>query len=222
MWRFLIKSAKNTRFWIAIALLVFILICCLTPMRSLFDQAYLVMHLEKLGDRAIVLFIILYIVCTAIGVPGTVLTVAGGAVFGLVWGTFWSVVGATLGAIAAFWLARFLLRNWAERRFCQHRMLMHFNQTVRHQPLNCVLAVRFANIIPFNLANFLFGLTPVGIKDYTLGTFVGIIPGTLAYTWLGVTGEQALHGGNWLPFVLALGLLTLLSVLPVLVKGKVK
>jgi uncharacterized membrane protein YdjX (TVP38/TMEM64 family) len=218
MLRLLIKLAKNPRLWIALSLVIFILICCFTPLRVLFDQAFLIMHLEDLGDRAIALFIIIYIACTALGVPGTVLTVAGGAVFGLIWGTVWSVIGATLGAIAAFWVARFLLREWAQRRFCQHRILTHFNQTVRHKPLNCVLAVRFANIIPFNLANFLFGLTPVGIKDYTIGTFVGIIPGTLAYTWLGVSGEQALHRGNWLPFALALGLLTLMSVLPILVK----
>lgn len=78
--------------------------------------------------------------------------------------------------------------------------------------------MRFAPISPFNIVNFLFGLTPIEGYHYTIGTFFGIIPGTIAYTWLGVTGDAAWKGGSRLQFFIALGFLALLSLLPILVK----
>lgn len=209
---------KSTRFWLAVLLLGSLLLCIFSPLRVLFDQTFLVDQLQKYRHGAVFLFILAYTLLTVIGVPGTILTIAGGAVFGLVWGTFWSVVGATLGAICAFWTARYLLRGWAERQFGKHKVLMRFQEAVIREPLRFVLAVRFAPISPFNLVNFLFGLTPICSIRYSIGTFLGIIPGTLAYTWLGVTGNQALQGGNRLPFFLALSFLALLSVLPVLAR----
>lgn len=212
------KLLKNPKFWLASAILGLLLLCWLTPLRMLFDQKFLEQQLQQLGNWAICLFVIVYTLATVVGVPGTVLTIAGGAVFGVVWGTFWSVFGATLGAIGAFWVARYLLRDLAEKWFGRHKYLQQFNEAVRDKPLTFVLAVRFAPICPFNLVNFLFGLTPISSVDYAIGTFFGIIPGTLAYTWLGLAGKTALGGGDHLAFFLALGFLTLLSVLPILAK----
>ena len=209
---------KTPRFWVAIALLSLCLLFCLTPLKALFDHMFLVQQLESLDRWAVCAFVLVYALATVLGVPGTVLTIAGGAVFGLVWGTFWSVVGATLGAIGAFWVARYLLRNWAERRFGHYKVLQQFHQAVKQTPLTFVLAVRFTPLAPFNVVNFLFGLTPIRSIDYAVGTFFGIIPGTLAYTWLGVTGENVLRGGDRLPFFLALSFLTLLAALPMWAK----
>jgi uncharacterized membrane protein YdjX (TVP38/TMEM64 family) len=214
------KLLNNRRFWLAIALLSLLLLCCFTPVTSLFDKVFLVEKLHKLGHWSVCIFVLIYTVATIFGVPGTVLTVAAGAVFGLFWGTFWSVVGATLGAIGAFLVARYLFHNWAERRFGHHQALVKFKKAVIKKPLAFVLAVRFTPVSPFNVVNFLFGLTPIRCRDYAVGTFLGIIPGTLAYTWLGVTGEQALHGGDILPFLLALSFLALLSIFPVFLKKK--
>ena len=72
------------------------------------------------------------------------------------------------------------------------------------------------------MVNFLFGLTSVDLKSYAVGTFLGIIPGTLAYTWLGVTGREALDGKSLIPLFLALSLLVLLSLLPILARCKTK
>jgi len=209
---------KTPRFGIAIALLSLCLLCYLTPLRALFDHMFLVQQLESLDRWAVWAFVLVYALATVLGIPGTVLTIAGGAVFGLVWGTFWSVVGATLGAIGAFWVARYLLRNWAERRFGNHKVSKRFHQAVKQTPLTFVLAVRFTPLAPFNVVNFLLGLTPIRSVDYAVGTFFGIIPGTLAYTWLGVTGEKVLRGGDRLPFFLALSFLTLLAALPMWAK----
>lgn len=222
------KQLKTSRFWLrlslkkcfALAFLGLLLICCFTPVRALFNEQFLVQQLQQREHWAICLFVGVYILVTVMGFPGTVITLAGSVVFGLIWGTFWSVVGATLGAIGAFWVARYLLRNWAERRFGDHKALLRFNQAVMHKPLMFVLAVRFAPISPFNVVNFLFGLTPISWVDYAIGTFFGIIPGTLVYAWLGVTGKEALQGGDRLPFFLALAVLTVLSVLPLWVKRR--
>lgn len=170
------------------------------------------------GVVAIGLFLLAHVVATAIGLPGTILVIAGGAAFGLVWGTFWSTIGATLGAIIAFYLARFLMRDWIERRFGHHKALQRLNQTVQCHNLSCVLAVRFAPISPFNVVNFWFGLTPIKLKPYALGTFVGIIPGTAAYTWLGASGIKIMHGEGWLQLGGALCVLTLLSLLPIWIR----
>src|SRR4028118_2123039 len=135
---------KTPRFGIAIALLSLFLLCYLTPLRALFDHMFLVQQLESLDRWAVCAFVLVYALATVLGIPGTVLTIAGGAVFGIVWGTFWSVVGATLGAIGAFWVARYLLRDWAEQWLGRHKALGQFNEAVRHKPLTFVLAVRFA------------------------------------------------------------------------------
>jgi uncharacterized membrane protein YdjX (TVP38/TMEM64 family) len=212
------KLLKTPRFWLAIALVSALLLFCCTPLRVIFDQMFLEEQLQRWGHWAACLFVAIYTIATVFGIPGTVLTIAAGAVFGLIWGTILSVIGATLGAIGAFWVARYLLHDWAQHRFGHHKMLVKCKQAIADKPLAFILAVRFAPISPFNVVNFLFGLTPISGIDYAIGTFVGIIPGTMGYTWLGVTGKEALQGGDRLPFLLALGFLTLLSVLPVLAR----
>ena len=170
--------------------------------------------------RSVLFFLLAQIISNAVGIPGTVLVVAGGAVYGLWWGTVWSVIGATLGAIAAFCLARYLLHDWFQSRFAHRPMFKKLNDTLCANSLNCVLLIRFSPISPFNVVNFAFGLTPVQVKFYALGTLIGIIPGTLVYTWLGVTGIEALSGGSLIPLVCCLTLLMLLSALPFWLKKR--
>ncbi|MDY6936684.1 MAG: TVP38/TMEM64 family protein [Cyanobacteriota bacterium] len=189
---------------------------------SFFDRTTLMEHLCSWGSVAFVGFILLHVVLTAVGIPGTVMTVIGGTVFGLVWGTVLSVVGATLGAIVAFWIARCLFRDWAESQFGSHKILHRFDRAVRQHPWSFVFTVRFVPISPFNLVNFLFGLTSVGWVPYSVATFVGIVPGTLAYTWLGVVGLEAISGGDRLPLMLALGSIALLSALPAILTKKAR
>ncbi len=122
--------------------------------------------------------------------------------------------------MGSFWAARYLLHDWIEKRFGAHPALVKFKGAVLDKPFSFVLAVRFAPISPFNVVNFLFGLTPIHWVPYSVGTFIGIIPGTLAYTWLGTSGSEAIAGGDRLPFFLALGFLTLLSIIPFLARKK--
>lgn len=199
-----------------------ILPLCWRLMCVLFDHQTLTELIQGSGNWKILVFLGAHTVATAVGVPGTVLVIIGGAIFGLIWGTLWSIIGATSGAIVAFWLARYLLHDWCEQHFSQHPrfkgIFQRLNHTMQAQALPCVLMVRFAPISPFNVVNFLFGLTKIPVTPYALGTLIGIIPGTMAYTWLGVTGVDALHGGNWWPVLLCLSVLMLLSLIPIFAK----
>lgn len=205
-------------YWFTWALAIALLLHWV-PLNLLFDPQALMQHMQMDDRCKACIFVIAQTVATAVGLPGTLLVIAGGASFGLVWGTIWSTLGATLGAIVAFCLARYLLRGWYERRLGQHPVLKRLNQTIHENSLNCILAIRFAPISPFNLMNFLLGLTPVRLHTYAIGTFLGIIPGTFAYTGLGVSGKKALTGEGLFELVLPLVGLTLLSGLPVLAKS---
>lgn len=184
-----------------------------------FDHQALTELIHSAGNWRVAVFLGAHTIATAVGVPGTVLVVLGGALFGLMWGTLWSIVGATAGAVVAFWLARYLLHGWFTRRFKQHPrfqgLFKRLDNTMEEQALACVLAIRFAPISPFNVVNFGFGLTNISVTPYALGTFIGIIPGTMAYTWLGVTGVGVLQGGEWQPLALCLTVLTVLSLTPI-------
>ncbi|NEP18151.1 MAG: TVP38/TMEM64 family protein [Leptolyngbya sp. SIO4C1] len=209
---------RKKAFWGFLLAAAILTACCWKPFLLLGNPTALQQYLDSIGSLKAIVFIGAHIIATAVGVPGTVLVIAGGAVFGLLWGTVWSVIGATLGAIAAFELSRHLLHSWFKRRFSRSTRFYQLNQLMRRQGLACVMAIRFAPISPFNLVNFLFGLTPVPLSHYAIGTLVGIIPGTLIYTWLGVAGVEALSGGSWLSLLLCLSLLALLSVLPILAR----
>ena len=210
---------RRKRFWV-LSLLGLVLVVCWRPFSLLLDPERLLAFFETIGTGGlgIGIFISAHVLATCVGVPGTVLVIVGGGVFGLVWGTVWSLLGATLGAIAAFILARTLLHDWAAQRFGHRPLFQKINRMTRHDALPCVLMIRFAPISPFNLVNFLFGLTKVPLSAYSLGTFVGIAPGTMAYTWLGVTGLEALRGDGTRALLLCLTVLALLSALPLLLK----
>lgn len=195
-----------------------IIIALQAPVHQLFDRQALVIYFNSLGAWQILVFLLAHVVATVLAIPGTILVVVGGTLFGLVWGTVWSVIGATLGAIAAFWVARYLLHDWFSRLFYNHKAMRQLNRNMRQRALSYVLAVRFAPISPFNIVNFLFGLTSVPLKPYALGTFIGITPGTLAYTWLGISGKDALNGKSPLPLLLAFSLLVGLSLIPIVIR----
>ncbi len=186
----------------------------------LFDRMALTDFFKTAGHSSICIFLIAHVVANAVGVPGTLLVVVGGAVYGLWWGALWSVVGASLGAIAAFCLARYLLSDWFRKKFSHRIIFKKLDATLCKSPLLCVLTIRFSPVSPFNVVNFAFGLTSVPIRAYALGTFVGIIPGTLAYTWLGVAGVAALNGNSATPLMICLSVLMLLSAMPLLAKPK--
>lgn len=201
---------------IAIALFSLGLIFAIGPGRALLDRDN-ILELLRASDRyREVLFLGLFVILTIIGVPGTVLAIAGGLIFGVFWGTVWAVVGATIGATIAFWLSRYLLHDWAAKRWHAHPLLRRCRDAIARRPLQVVLAARLAPVSPFTFVNYLFGLTPIPWTPYIVGTFFGILPGTLAFVWLGVAGKQVAQGGDWRPLAIVIVALALLSLVPLL------
>ncbi|MGK7910911.1 MAG: TVP38/TMEM64 family protein [Synechococcus sp.] len=203
------------RLWMAIAILLILVLLFVSPLGERLHHEQLVMDLEMLGPWAPALFVLINIAATSLGIPGTVLTVVGGAVFGLLWGTVWSAIGLSVGAICAFLIARYLFHDWAIARYGKHPLLLGLNRSIERHAMKLILAVRLFPISPFNLVNFLFGLTRTPLLEYGLGTAIGIIPGVVLYTWVGLSGREMLEGGGGLSFSLALTALTLLSILPI-------
>lgn len=215
---------KKKRFWGLLLLTAVLGICCSRYVSLLYDFDAMGQVIHSAGSWKVCVFMAAHTLAAAVGIPGTLLVMLGGATFGVVWGTLWSVLGATAGAVVAFLLARYLLHDWISQRLRAHprfgKTYRRLNQTIKHRSLTCVLAVRFAPISPFNVVNFLFGLTAISLTPYAVGTLLGIIPGTLAYTWLGVAGLEAAQGKGWWPLAAGLMLLALLSLLPVYVQRR--
>ena len=135
---------------------------------------------------AVMLFILLYVVQTAFSLPGaTLMTLMGGFLFGSLWAALYVNVGATAGATLAFLAARYLLRDWVERRF-GHR-LGTFQAGFAQNAFNYLLTLRLIPLFPFFLVNLLSGLTRMSVGSYVAATALGILPGSLAYT---VAGRQ--------------------------------
>lgn len=201
---------------LATAALGIILLCILTPLKTVFNPFLFKDFIQQYEGYVEILFIAIYTGLTVIGVPGTVLTIVGGSLFGIWYGTIISVISATSGALFAFWTARYLFRDLAQRKLSQSKRLTKFQTAVLKQPFSYVLTTRLIPISPYNLVNYLFGLTSINWLDYTLATFIGVIPGSFAYTWIGKSGEMVMTGGDRLSFFLALTFLALLSLIPLL------
>jgi uncharacterized membrane protein YdjX (TVP38/TMEM64 family) len=173
---------------------------------------------SNLGICFPAIYMLVYAIATVIGIPATLLTLAAGALFGLLEGTLWTVIGATLGAIGAFGTARFVARDWAKRQFEKGDRLTKLDQGIQKNGFWFALSIRLAPIFPFNAVNYLFGLTSISFSTYALATLVGIIPGTFAYTWLGMEGANAFQGNSLVRWQIfgALALLAILSLIPIL------
>ncbi|MDP6736573.1 MAG: TVP38/TMEM64 family protein [Nitrospinaceae bacterium] len=125
-------------------------------------------------------FIGVYFMVVALSLPGaTILTLAGGAVFGSVTGMLIVNVGATLGATAAFLVARFILRDWVEKKFSDK--LNPINEGLSRNAINYILFLRLVPLFPFFLVNLVSGLTRVRLPVYFFGTMFGILPGSFVY-----------------------------------------
>ncbi|MBN9511716.1 MAG: TVP38/TMEM64 family protein [Alphaproteobacteria bacterium] len=160
--------------------------------RRTFDAASLEAWLQGLGVWAPVAFIALYVIGTVLLFPAALLSLAGGAFFGPVWGAVVDLAGATLGAAAAFLVARYLAADWVAARVSGK--LARLVAGVEAEGWRFVALMRLVPLIPFNLLNYALGLTRIGFLPYILASAVCMIPGAIAYTWLGYAGRSAAAG----------------------------
>ena len=131
------------------------------------------------------LFIVAYTVAAVFAVPGTILTLGAGFVFGLALGTPLVSAGSLLGAIAAFLVGRLYLGDWVAKRVARSPRLQALAAVTRHDGFAIVLLARLSPLLPYNVLNYLFGLTAVRFRDYVLGSWLGMLPATVLYVYIG-------------------------------------
>lgn len=152
------------------------------------------MWVDGLGAWGAIAFIALYSVATVLFIPGSLLTLGGGAVFGLVLGSVWVFLGAAIGATLAFLIGRYLARGWVANQIEGNPKFQAIDQAIAHEGFKIVALTRLSPVFPFNLLNYGLGVTQVSLKDYVLG-FVGMIPGTVMYVYIGsLVGSLAMIG----------------------------
>ncbi|MBD1877961.1 TVP38/TMEM64 family protein [Coleofasciculus sp. FACHB-T130] len=140
--------------------------------------------IDSLGFWAPLTFIVLYILATVLFIPGSILTLGAGVVFGVILGSIYVFIGATLGAAAAFLVGRYLARGWVSKQIENNPKFKVIDQAVAKEGFKIVLLTRLSPIFPFNLLNYSFGITQVSLKDYFLAS-IGMIPGTIMYVYIG-------------------------------------
>jgi uncharacterized membrane protein YdjX (TVP38/TMEM64 family) len=154
---------------------------------------------ESLGTIAPLAFILIYNLATVFLIPGSVLTLGGGVLFGLGWGSFYVFIAATLGATFAFLLGRYFTRDWVKDKIAQYPKFGAIEAAVAREGFKIVFLTRLSPIFPFNLLNYAFGITQVSLRDYIFGS-IGMIPGTILYVYLGsLAGSLATLGSNTTP-----------------------
>lgn len=174
---------------------------------------------NALGAWGPVVFVAGYVVAAVAFIPGSLLTLAAGAIFGLAKGVGLVFVGAVLGSTAAFLVARYVARRAVEGRVAGHPKFAAIDRAIGEQGRRIVFLLRLSPAVPFTLLNYALGLTRVSLWDYVAAS-VGMLPGTVLYVYYGkLAGDVAALAGGAAPargaeywMVLALGLLATVGV----------
>jgi uncharacterized membrane protein YdjX (TVP38/TMEM64 family) len=139
----------------------------------------------NLGFWGPIAFIIIYNLATILFIPGSLLTLGAGVIFGVFWGSIYVSIGSVMGATFAFLIGRYLARNWVAKKLENYEQFKAIDQAVGEEGWKIVGLTRLSPIFPFNLLNYAFGLTNVSLKDYFLASWIGMLPGTILYVYVG-------------------------------------
>jgi uncharacterized membrane protein YdjX (TVP38/TMEM64 family) len=175
-------------------------------------------RIVALGLAGMVLFALVYAAATVLLVPGSLLTLAAGAAFGVLPGFATVLFGATLGAACAFLVSRHLARKRVERWIQRKPSFVAVDKAVAREGWKIVFLTRLSPVFPFNFQNYAYGLTSVSFWQYLLASWIGMIPGTFLYVYLGTLGRSGLEaasgsGAETFRFALqAVGLLATVAV----------
>src|SRR5437867_5891455 len=171
--------------------------------------------IAELGPWGPVIFVGIYIVATVFFIPGSVLTLGAGAVFGVGLGSVCVSISATLGATAAFLVGRYLARDAIARRIEKNEKFAAIDRAVADEGWKIVFLTRLSLVFPFTLLNYAFGLTRVRLGQYVLASWIGMMPGTVMYVYLGSlinvgAGHRQRTTGEWVLY--GVGLLATMAV----------
>lgn len=167
-----------------------------SPARELLTKegfAQLEIWIQSQGILAPLVFGSVYVVAVVLALPGSALTIGGGLLFGTLWGTVINLASATIGALLAFLVARYLGRGAMAKLLRSQPNLAGLDQKIGRNGFYSVFLLRLVPLFPFNALNYGLGLTQVTFRDYALATAVGMLPGSFVYTSLGAAGRHL----NW-------------------------
>jgi len=165
---------------------------------------------------------LLFVASRAVGaiffVPGSIMAITAGMAFGPVWGAIYNLIASTIGAVLAFLVARYLASHWVEEKLGGR--LRKIVKGVEQEGWRFVAFVRLVPLFPYNILNYALGLTRIKVSHFTVASLICMIPGDIAYVYIGYAGREAMAGNNSSIEIglIALGLLAALVVLPRLVK----
>ena len=164
----------------------------LLPIREWF------MHFESyvrsLGTIGPFVVVLVYIICTVLFIPGSAITIGSGTLFGLTTGLIVVVLGANLGALCAFFLARGFLREKVATWAAANAKFRSLDQAIGKQGFKMVLLTRLSPVFPFVLLNYLLGLTTVRPGAYALANLIGMLPATFLFVYIGAAARDAIAG----------------------------
>ncbi|HET7692767.1 MAG TPA: TVP38/TMEM64 family protein [Gemmatimonadota bacterium] len=165
------------------AAIVICLAAVVLPVRE--QIAALLAWVGRRGALSGVLLCLAWIPAAVLVVPGSVLTLGTGFLLGPGWGLLVVSIGSTLGATAAFLVGRKLGRDWVRERLGGHERLSGVDGAIEREGLKVVLLLRLSPLIPYNALNYALSLTGVSLRDYVIGSWLGMLPGTVLYVALG-------------------------------------
>jgi uncharacterized membrane protein YdjX (TVP38/TMEM64 family) len=171
------------------------------------------------GAVGVLVFIAVYIAATVLFIPGSILTLGAGFIYGLLYGSIYVSIASTLGATAAFLVGRYVARGWVASKVSGNERFSAIDDAVGREGWKIVGLTRLSPIFPFNLLNYAYGLTKVKLRDYFFASWIGMLPGTVMYVYVGtLAGDLATLGadersrtvGEWI--LLIVGLLATVAV----------
>jgi len=174
-----------------------------------------------LGFWAPLVFVVLWIVAAVFFLPGLAITIVGGLIFGAVWGTVWTTVGANLGAIAAFLIGRYAARDMVEGMVEKNKALRKIDEGVARQGWRMLLITRLVPIFPFNVQNYVYGLTDIPLRTYVLVTVPCMLPATIAFNFAAGSVRTGDFGKTLWYLGVAAVFFVLLSLIPNVVRKRI-
>jgi uncharacterized membrane protein YdjX (TVP38/TMEM64 family) len=187
----------NAAPWPKLLVLIFLIAGALIASRFVSREQLmgLIERARNVGWPGYVAFIFGYAIWCSLGLPGSLLSLGAAAAFGFWRGLGLVYVGANLAAVCGFLLSRHFARDWFTQIVGKHMALAQINRAVAEKGWRIVMLTRLPPISPFGIVNYAYGLTPVALRDYMIGTSIGMIPGTAAYIYLGtILGDLATQG----------------------------
>lgn len=169
--------------------------------------------IQGYGTLAPVIYMLVYAIAPALFLPGLPITIAGGILFGPVWGVVYTITSATSGACLAFLISRYIARDWVESKLKGPRW-RQLDEGVERHGWKIVAFTRLIPLFPFNLLNYAFGLTKIKFLHYAITTFIFMLPATVAFIVFSSSLVDVIKGRISPAFILGLGLIILVSLIP--------